>query len=419
MRSAPLPPALPLHADHGMSVLRKLGPLPVPEVSAGLKWFVLATVAAAFDGGCSPDVAGKAALVGAMNLGGANGTRAGELADGGTAGAGAAAGGAPGTCSSQGCPASQVCGYEADRACSIQAHCIPRAFCNDVAVACGCDGGVVLVGCGVATRPFTGIGPCSGDAGTASGTSNTATAVSVSQLVGKEVLSCPDGYVHPNVCCQGAPYQKTTCAEDLAHPFDGCGPEQGAFPDPNACCSLDKKTSCIEPSGAGATGYSGQRSSCQNPCAPGAYAPPPLLDGSLCAFGTGMSVEPKEPPCSLCTGPVQWCSTPCPAGWSPPDRGQVDSCCQSDSSGERFCFSQAGHIDGDLHSGGVFANDSGCRGEQFLGDGNSYVVTCDFKGSSTCDCSFNDVVVQTFPSTRIDKAGTDPCGISLCGFPPL
>ena len=320
-----------------------------------------------------------------------------------------------GTCSNQDCPASQVCGYEADLTCSIQAHCILREFCNNVTVGCGCDGGIVLVGCGVASRPFTGISPCSSGTG---GTPNAATPVSVTQLMGKEVLPCTDGYAHPNICCQGAPYQATTCAADLAHPFDDCGPEQLAYPDPNACCSLDNKTSCVQPSGADLTADAGQRSSCHNPCAPGAYPPPPFLDGELCAFGTGMSIEPKEPSCSLCTGPVQWCSTPCPAGWSTPAEGQVDFCCQTDSTGRSFCFSQAGYIDG-VDGVGSYSGTSGCRGEQFIDDGNSYVVTCDFTGSSTCNCLFNGVVTQTFSSTQIDKTGPDPCGMSLCGFPPL
>ncbi len=134
-----------------------------------------------------------------------------------------------GTCSNQDCPASQVCGYEADLTCSIQAHCILREFCNNVTVGCGCDGGIVLVGCGVASRPFTGISPCSSGTG---GTPNAATPVSVTQLMGKEVLPCTDGYAHPNICCQGAPYQATTCAADLAHPFDDCGPGSSPIPIP-------------------------------------------------------------------------------------------------------------------------------------------------------------------------------------------
>ena len=31
------------------------------------------------------------------------------------------------------------------------------------------------------------------------------TPVSVTQLMGKQVLPCAAGYEHPNICCQGAP----------------------------------------------------------------------------------------------------------------------------------------------------------------------------------------------------------------------
>ncbi len=346
------------------------------------------------------------------------------------AGAIGSAAGSAGTCSSdQDCPASQVCGYEADITCSNLAHCIPSEFCNDVTVDCGCDGSVVSVGCGVASRPFKGTGACAGGTGAAPN----ATPVPVTQLTGKEVLPCADGYAHPNICCRGAPYRATTCTENVTHPFDVCEPEQLAYPDPSVCCSLDNKTTCLQPSGANATADAGQASSCQNPCSPGAYPPPPFLDGHLCVFGTGMmsadAVEQDPPaatPCSLCTGPIQWCSNPCPAGWSAPAGGQVDLCCQTDSSGRRFCFSQAGYIGGGADSGEVGYSDaaSGCRDERiFTGDGNSYVVTCDFSGSGTCNCLFNGVVGRTFPSPQIDTlpAWVDPCGISIsqCGFPPM
>ena len=361
---------------------------------------------------------------GGAGVGGTIGTGPGGLGTSATAGAA----GSAGTCSSdQDCPSSQVCGYEADITCSNLAHCIPSEFCNDVTVGCGCDGSVVSVGCGVASRPFKGTGACAGGTG---GAPN-GTPVPVAQLTGKEVLPCADGYAHPNICCRGAPYLATTCTEDLTRPFDDCQAEQLAYPNPNVCCSLDNKTTCLQPSGANATADAGQASNCRNPCSPGAYPPPPFLDGHLCAFGTGImsadAVEQDPPaatPCSLCTGPVQWCSNPCPAGWSAPAGSQVDLCCQTDSSGRRFCFSQAGYIGG-ADGGGVGYSDaaSGCRDEQFIGDGNSYVATCDFTGSGTCNCLFNGVVERTFPSPQIDTipAWVDPCGISIsqCGFPPL
>src|SRR5664280_2459225 len=343
---------------------------------ARVLWTTMALSAAIGCGGSAATGATGAAGTGgstntrSASLGGVNGTGTGGLGNSGTAGA--MAGGAGGCSSDQDCPSSQVCAYEADPTCSIRAHCIPGQFCDSVAVGCGCGGGIVLVGCGVASKPFTGIGPCTGGTG---GAPNAATPVSVTQLMGKEVLPCAAGYEHPNICCQGAPYQATTCTEDLTRPFDVCEAEQLAYPDPNTCCSLDNKTACMQPSGVDSTADAGQGSNCQNPCSPGAYPPPPFLGGVLCAFGTGMSIEPTEPFCSLCTGPVQWCSSPCPTGWSTPAGGQVDLCCLADSSGRNFCFSQAGYIGGSMGGGGGYSNASGCRDEQFIGDGNSYVVT--------------------------------------------
>jgi len=80
------------------------------------------------------------------------------------------------------------------------------------------------------------------------------------------------------------------------------------------------------------------------------------------------------------------------------------------------CGASVGGTDGTGNSDAF-----GCRDEQFIGDGNSYVATCDFTGSGECNCLFNGVVVRTFPSAQIDttQAGVDPCGISQCGFPPL
>jgi hypothetical protein len=349
---------------------------------------------------------------GGAGLDAAHGTGTGGLGGSGTGGAAA---GDAGTCSSdQDCPASQVCGYEADPTCSISAHCIAGQYCDSVRAGCGCDGGVVLVGCGVASRPFSGADPCAGGTG---GAPSAATPVSVTQLMGRAVPSCAAGYAHPSICCQGAPYRATTCTEDATRPFDVCGPEQLAYPDANLCCSLDNKTICVQPSGVDSTADAGQSSTCHNPCRPGAYPPPPFLGSELCVLGTGMSVEPREPFCSLCTGPVQWCSTPCPAGWSAPAGGQVDLCCLADSSGRSFCFSQAGYIGSNDGGGGGTSDASACRFEQFLNDSNSYVVTCDFAGSGTCNCWFNGVVTQTFSAAQADAGVRNLCGISMCGFP--
>ena len=330
---------------------------------------------------------------------------------------GAAAGGANGTggatstggvCSSdQDCPASYVCGYQADLTCSVGAQCIPASFCNSVAVGCGCDGGIALVGCGVSSKPFTGIGPCANN-GTG-GAPSTAIPVSVTQLFGVAVPQCPAGYEHPNICCQGAPYQATACTEDLTHPFGLCESEQLAYPDPNACCSLDNKTDCVQPSGVDSTPDAGQQNNCQNPCSPGAYPPPPLMDGWLCVFGIGMSAEPTQPVLrTSCTVPIDWCSNPCPAGWSAPVGGQVDLCCQTGSGGQSFCFSQAALIGGN-RGGGVGTMDPDWIFEWFANDGNSYVEKCDSTSSPACSCIVNGVVTQTTSDNEC-TAKFVPCG---------
>lgn len=357
----------------------------------------------------NPDAAAGAAETGGLGNGASMNT-GGASAAGGTNAGGAAAGGASGCSSDEDCPSSQVCGYEADLSCSIQAHCIPGAFCNSVAVGCGCDGGMVLVGCGVASKPFTGIGPCA-NKGTG-GAPSTAIPVSVTQLFGVAVPQCPAGYEHPNICCQGAPYQATVCTEDPTRPFGLCQSEQLAYPDANACCSLDNKTTCVKPSSVDSTADAGQQSGCNNPCSPGAYPAPPLFERDLCVLGTGMSIEPTQPWCSLCTGPIDWCSTPCPAGWSAPAGGQVDLCCQTGSSGQSFCFSQAGYI-GDAGGGVGSADASGCRGEEFVDDGNSYVMSCDFTALPDCTCLVNGVVTQTL------STNTQCLDVTPCGFPPL
>jgi hypothetical protein len=257
---------------------------------------------------------------------------------------GAGVGDASACASDQDCPSSQVCGYEADLTCSTRAHCIPAQFCNSVQAGCGCDGSLVLLGCGVASRAFAEIGSCRRGTGGAPGT---AVPVSASQLMGTTVSPCASGYAHPSICCQGAPDRATTCTEDVTHPFDVCGTEQLAYPDSSVCCSLGQKTACVQPSGVDANADAGLPSPCLNPCYPGAYPPPPFLDSYLCVFGNGGTVETTQPACiGMCYQQGDWCSTPCPAGWSAPAGGQVDLCCMTDSSGQTFCFSQAGYIGG-------------------------------------------------------------------------
>jgi len=251
---------------------------------------------------------------------------------------------------------------------------------------------------------------------TAGGVTGNAVPVSVAPLFDVAVAPCALGYAHPNICCQGAPYRATVCNEDLTRPFGVCETGQYAYPDRNACCSLDNRTACVPPSGVDLTPDAGQQSGCQNPCYPGAYPPPELANSAdggpagsaLCYFGTGMSFEPPQVLCLECP-PTDWCSTPCPAGWSAPVGGQVDFCCQTDSSGQSFCFSQAGYIGGNIGGGGM-GTGADCISDWFANDGNSYVARCDSTASPACACLVNGVATWTGP----DLDCFDP---SACGFP--
>jgi hypothetical protein len=141
-----------------------------------LEVFVGAAITVAINMGCTgvpsinPVETWVSANGGAANTGGANvsGTSTGELSNIGTGGV--AAGGAHACSSNQDCPSLQICGYEADPTCSIQAHCVSGAHCNFMTPSCGCDGSTVTVICGVASKPFTGL-PCE-DAGIGGNTSN-------------------------------------------------------------------------------------------------------------------------------------------------------------------------------------------------------------------------------------------------------
>jgi hypothetical protein len=271
--------------------------------------------------------------------------------------------------------------------------------------------GMLLLACG---------GGCAG--GGSSGSTSTASPVSVTGLFETTVLACAAGYEHANICCQGAPYKATVCTEDLTHPFGVCGKGQFAYPDPNACCLLDGTTACLQPSAVAPTADAGQQASCLNPCSPGAYPPPPPAGalssgGALCYFGIGLSVVSSTPLCEgLCTGPSPpYCSATCPAGWSVPTDGQVDLCCQTDPSGQALCFSQAGWIGG-IEGGGSGPYGNGCASEEFVNDGNSYVVRCDSSASTTCNCLLNGTITQTIPGSG---GQCDPTQISSCGFPSL
>jgi hypothetical protein len=281
-----------------------------------------------------------------------------------------------------------------------------HGFCIGIAV-------WYTAGCAEVSQANSGAGGSS-PANTGGSTSTTARSVSVASLSEKVVPACAAGYEHPNVCCLGAPYKATVCSEDLAHPYGTCEKGQFAYPDPDSCCLLDANTPCRQPLGVDRDAGAGQQTGCHNPCLPGTYPPSDAASQGgemLCLGGTGLVGQPREPFCSLCDGPVQWCSTPCPVGWSAPAGGQVDLCCQTDSSGKTSCFSQSEWIDGygGGRGGASFSNSDGCISEQFTDDGNSYVMTCDFAGSNTCTCLLNGATTATL-------AGA-PCDISLCGFP--
>ena len=258
---------------------------------------------------------------------------------------------------------------------------------------------------------------CTGNDSSGAGTK---VPVSVMPLFGTTVPPCVAGYEHPNICCKGAPYKATVCTEDIARPFDNCETGQFAYPDATACCSLDDKTACTPPSNTDSTPDGGPQAGCENPCLPGAYpcGEVPIspsgasTTGYLCCFGTGLSVSPPKPSCSLCTQQPEWCSASCPTGWSAPAGGRVDLCCQTDSKGRSACFSQAEGI-GSGKGGSAFASPSSCVGEEFLDDGNSYVMKCHSVDLSTppeCTCLVNGAVTKTVHDGRC----TD---LTTCDFP--
>jgi len=243
--------------------------------------------------------------------------------------------------------------------------------------------------------------------------------LSITSLLAAVVTPCAAGYAHPNICCRGAPYEATTCTKDSTHPFDVCATGLYAYPDPSACCLLADKNACTGPSGDASAMPESQGASCQNPCAPGAYPPSKIsispagvaVDDMLCCFGTGLACEPKQPPCiGLCTEQQEWCGRACPSGWTVPVEGQVDACCQSDSSGRSFCFSQAEHIRSP--GGGAAVSDpSGCVGDHLSDDGNSYVMICDYSATPSCKCLSNGIV------TRSLSDDTKCLDYVACGFP--
>ncbi len=246
------------------------------------------------------------------------------------------------------------------------------------------------------------------------GAISAAISVSASILYDTQVPPCFAGYEHPNICCQGGPDQATICAEDLTHPFGLCEKGQFAYPDVSACCSLDNKAACLQPSSVEPTADAGQQAACTNPCYPGTYPLPESVSSandSFCCIGSGQAVScmSKAGHCES-TGCSPICGAPCPAGWAAPAGGQVDLCCQTDSSGQSVCFSQSGSIGGYIGIPGA-SGPTGCTSEEFINDGNSYTMNCDFTGSKGCTCLRNGVVTLTLPF--------NDCDLALCGFPPL
>jgi len=170
---------------------------------------------------------------------------------------------------------------------------------------------VVSVGCGVASRRSRELGP----ALVAPAAHQNGTPVPVAQLTGKEVLPCADGYAHPNICCRGAPYLATTCTEDLTRPFDDCQAEQLAVSQPKRLLFARQQDNLPAAFRAMRPLMPGKHPTAVTLCSPGAYPPPPFLDGHLvlepeyCSAGRCRQDPPPPPRAHLCTGPVHGVAT--------------------------------------------------------------------------------------------------------------
>lgn len=194
------------------------------------------------------------------------------------------------------------------------------------------------------------------------------------------VVSCGDGFAHPNICCENVSGQGASCDAYPDTPFQPCGTSQQTYPDPRSCCPLSGTGACQAVDagfasggssgggqGTGSGSGSGTGSSCMYPCPPGfaqsgAACCPVATAGAIANTACVTSVLaiacpavpvcacPLEadggesacscPPASGCTPPPPPSCGSCPQGWQVP-AGEPGLCCQEEANDIIACFSQA------------------------------------------------------------------------------
>jgi hypothetical protein len=165
------------------------------------------------------------------------------------------------------------------------------------------------------------------------------------------ILTCQDGYAHPSICCEPAPYASPQCRETVDEPFAPCPTGWLTLPDPTLCCSWTDPTRCGAPSDTDAQ----SPLACWFPCGPGGYLPSSLPTGSP-AIGFAPDCTDADGGCIYCCngpggavcsgsqpGSGPFCP-PCPSGWSVPRGGQIDVCCRPSDASVPACFTSANAV---------------------------------------------------------------------------
>ncbi|MEO6574388.1 MAG: hypothetical protein ABIP89_11145 [Polyangiaceae bacterium] len=88
------------------------------------------------------------------------------------------------------------------------------------------------------------------------------------------ITSCPTGFAHPNICCDGGKDTPSICGAYFDAPFRPCDAGWSTYPNANECCSLDDPSKCVAPTssgggGGGIGGGNGGGTSCNWACPPG------------------------------------------------------------------------------------------------------------------------------------------------------
>lgn len=133
------------------------------------------------------------------------------------------------------------------------------------------------------------------------------------------ITTCPAGFAHPNICCEGGMNTPSTCGAYLDAPFRPCDSGWSTYPNAAECCSLDDPSKCVAPTGSGIGNIGGGNNgggSCNWACPPGWW--PETTKGG------------ETPPCDPSVNGGK-CGGPLPPSYN------SGSCCQLLSSGGTIC----------------------------------------------------------------------------------